>query len=146
MDVLASICNLSPPSEHPHRLPRELVVYRDEGVVGREGAGGALAMNQQLHLLAINNVVLDLGEGVGWGVLGGGMGRWSPRLRYSNMFLNLGGRVGRLGGWVGHDTGMRGWCVGQRGARGALAVNQQLHLLGINSMVLNRQGCRAWAR
>lgn len=44
------------------RLTSELIVHRDERMVRRERPGGALAMNQQLALLAIDHVVLHLGN------------------------------------------------------------------------------------
>ena len=50
-----------------HGLPRELVVDWDEGVVGREGARGALAVHQQRLELAIHQVLLHLGVRWGWG-------------------------------------------------------------------------------
>lgn len=45
---------------HDHRLPRELVVDGDEGVVGGERAGGALAVNQQGLEIAVHDVLLHL--------------------------------------------------------------------------------------
>lgn len=39
-----------------NRLPSELVVHRDEGMVGREGTSGAFSMYQQVSLLTIQHV------------------------------------------------------------------------------------------
>jgi hypothetical protein len=51
-------CSHGPPNQH--RLACELVVHGDEGVVGWEGTGGALAVHQQLHQLPVNHVLLYL--------------------------------------------------------------------------------------
>lgn len=46
---------------YENRLPRQLVVHRDEGVVGRKCPGGALTMHQQPLELAVDNVLFHLG-------------------------------------------------------------------------------------
>lgn len=56
-----------------HRLPRELVVDGDEGVVRGERAGGALAVDQQRLEIAVHDVLLHLPRrgGVGGGCVHG---------------------------------------------------------------------------
>ena len=42
-------------------LTSELVVHKEDEVVGRKGSGGALPVNQQLLPLAFHQVLLNLG-------------------------------------------------------------------------------------
>ena len=39
-----------------------LVIHGDQRVVRREGARGALAVNEQRHRLSVDHVLLDLGD------------------------------------------------------------------------------------
>eukprot|EP00429_Kryptoperidinium_foliaceum_P073492 CAMPEP_0176208088 /NCGR_PEP_ID=MMETSP0121_2-20121125/12942_1 /TAXON_ID=160619 /ORGANISM="Kryptoperidinium foliaceum, Strain CCMP 1326" /LENGTH=532 /DNA_ID=CAMNT_0017547067 /DNA_START=33 /DNA_END=1630 /DNA_ORIENTATION=+ len=50
---------------HDDGLAGELVVDRDQRVVRREGAGGTFSVDKQLLALAVNHVLLDLGDVVG---------------------------------------------------------------------------------
>ena len=49
-------------SPDQHRLSDELVVHRNERVVGRKGPRGAFSMDEQLTRSAVDHVLLDLGD------------------------------------------------------------------------------------